>query len=151
MITQFPFKRVSWLPLEVAGSAIFEARNSSTPLLNLAHPQPVPWNLLFKRIASTLDVPLVPWSQWLTKLEAELEVEQEPSCSRTEDTSALLLLDLWRQIPLHTDPEAEAVSPRMSTKLAVQEIPSLAAARQLSTEDVDKWLFYWRSIGFLSF
>lgn len=65
--------------------------------------------------------------------------------------SALLLLDLYRQIPLHADAEAEAVAPRMSTEIAVREIPALAAAKQLSTDDVDKWLFYWRSIGFIKF
>jgi hypothetical protein len=106
------------------------------------------WNDVFKPMAAYLDVPLVPWKQWLARLDEVLSSRDKNS---RDDFVYTRMIELYRQAPLHTDPEAETVAPRMSNEVALRELPSLAAARPLSHEDVEKWLLYWRSVGLISF
>ncbi|CAL1703617.1 unnamed protein product [Somion occarium] len=71
-------ENVSWIPVDVVASAVVEITHSSSAtsdVLNIVHPQPVPWNNVFSDIAKTLGsmsgqpVQLVPYADWLAKLE----------------------------------------------------------------------------------
>jgi hypothetical protein len=136
---------------------LVEMRNSPEPLLHLAHPHPIPWNTVFGRIASTLNVDLVSYSEWLARLESErLRFEQKATMKRSGviamRPTAFQLLDIFYRVAhVHSNPEAEALLPKMSTQIAQRVVPSLATIRQLSIEDIDKWMMYWKSTGRIQF
>jgi hypothetical protein len=150
---------VSWIPLDIAAQILVGMRNSSESLVHLAHPHPIPWKTVFGRIASTMNVDLVPYSDWLSRLESKrFEFEREASIKRgsgrgnVRKHTAFQLLDLfYRIVHVYSDPEAEAILPKVSTEIAERVVPSLACIRQLSIEDVDKWMLYWKSVGLIEF
>jgi hypothetical protein len=134
---------------------LVEMRNSPEPVLHLAHPNPVPWNAVFRRIASTLNVDLVPYSDWLARLESKrLEFDGETTASgeKAKRPNAFNLLDIfYRPALIHSDPETEAFLPKISTEVARRVVPSFDSMRRLNDDDVDKWLTYWKSIGLIGF
>lgn len=131
----------SWLPAEVVGSAIVEIRNTSSSVIHITHPKPVPWRHIFKRVAHTLGVSIVPFHDWLAQLEA---LATSPV---GKEIKAIALLGTYRTIDL----SAGGFLPRMSNENALRESPTLAAAQPLTEKDVDSWLSYWKSISFISF
>jgi hypothetical protein len=66
-------------------------------------------------------------------------------------TSFQLLDIFYRDVRINSDPEAEALLPRLSTKIAEMVVPSLTNIRPLSIDDVDKWMLYWKKIGRIQF
>ncbi|KAL6303205.1 male sterility protein-domain-containing protein, partial [Sparassis latifolia] len=62
---------VAWLPVDIVTSALLDMVSSKIvePVLNLVHPRPVTWDSLFAPAAANLGVPLVPYSEWLGRLE----------------------------------------------------------------------------------
>jgi hypothetical protein len=152
------FQGVSWVPLDVVANMLVEMRNSPEPMLHLAHPNPVPWNAVFTRIASTLNVGLVPYSDWLARLESKrLEFEAEATAKlrsggNAKRPNAFNLLDVfYRPALIHSDPETEAFLPKVATDVARRVVPSFSSMRQLDDGDVDKWLTYWKSVGLIEF
>jgi hypothetical protein len=137
---------------------LVEMRNSPESMLHLAHPNPVPWNAIFGRIASILNVDLVPYSDWLSRLDSKrLEFEGEATAKRgsggnAKRPNAFNLLDIfYRPAVIHSDPETEAFLPRISTEASKRVVPSFGSMRQLNDDDVDRWLTYWKSIGLIEF
>jgi hypothetical protein len=137
---------------------LVEMRNSSEPMLHLAHPNPVPWNSVFGRIASILNVDLVPYSDWVARLESNrLEFEEEAAANRGSGGSAkrpnaFNLLDIfYAPAVLHSNPETEAFLPKISTEVAQRVVPSFGSIRQLGDDDIDRWLTYWKSIRLIDF
>jgi hypothetical protein len=132
---------------------LVEMRNSSEPMLHLVHPNPVPWNAVFGRIASTLKVDLVPYSDWLARLESNrVEFEGEATKKLGKKPSAFNLLDVfYRPAVIHSDPETEAFLPKVSTEVSRRVVPSFGSMRQLNDDNVDRWLTYWKSIGLIEF
>jgi hypothetical protein len=133
-------------------------RNSLEPVLHLAHPNPVPWNTVFRRIASVLNVDLVPYSDWLARLDSkQLEFEGETTAKRgsggnAKRPSAFNLLDMfYRPAIIRSDPETEALLPKVSTEVARRVVPLFGDMRQLNDDDVDRWLTYWKSIDMIQF
>ena len=67
----------SWLPFDAVASTILDvafAPGKTERALNVVHPRPVPWRSLFEGLADVLAsdekrLPLVPWSEWQSKLE----------------------------------------------------------------------------------
>lgn len=123
------------------GSAIVETRNTSSDIIHIAHPKPISWRHVLRKISQTLSVPVVPFSDWLAQLEALA------ASSKGKETTAIALLDTYRTI----DPSGTTITPRMSNENALRESPTLAAAEPLTEKDIDSWLSYWKSISFISF
>ena len=134
-------QEAKWIPLELAGSAIAEARNASSSIVHIAHPKPVPWRYIFGRVSQTLNVPIVPFPDWLGRLEALV------SSSKGSDTRAVALLEIYRT----ADPTATKIMPHTSIENALRESPTLAAAQPLTERDIDSWLSYWKDSSFISF
>ena len=125
----------------VAGPAIFEIRNASSSIIQIAHPRPVSWRNILGRVARTLGVPVVPFHEWLAGLEALA------ATSGAKETTAIALLETYRTV----DRSAERMLPRMSNTNALRESPTLVAAQPLTDRDVDSWLSYWKSVSLISF
>ena len=137
----FTIQDTHWVSLEVVGSAIFEIRNASSSIIQIAHPKPVSWRYLIGRVARTLDVPVVPFHEWLTQLEALV------TTSKAKEVMAIALLETYRA----ADNSAARIAPRVSHENALREAPSLATAQPLTETDVDSWLYYWKSVSLISF
>jgi hypothetical protein len=120
-------------------------------MLHLAHPNPIPWNTVVERMASIMKVALVPYSDWLARLESErIAFDRQVTMKRgsigsAKRPAAFQLLDIvYRN--MHVDSEPEAFLPKLSTEITGRVVPTLANIRQLSVHDVDKWMAYWKSI-----
>ena len=73
------------LPSDVVAGAVLDlmCAQESPSVVNVVHPRPVPWSRIFNAISDTLGsrLPLVPFNQWLAKLE---RVARDPSPAQLE-------------------------------------------------------------------
>jgi hypothetical protein len=131
-------------------------RRSSTRIAHLAHPRPVPWSNIFEAFSTALNIPLVPYSEWLARLEKSAEdlatVSAEIEAEAIRHSPALRLIDFFREASVDFGPSTGARGmPSLSlerAKKASQTFGDLNL-RQLSSEDVNHWLWYWKSVGFM--
>ncbi|OSX58824.1 hypothetical protein POSPLADRAFT_1151619 [Postia placenta MAD-698-R-SB12] len=153
-------KGVNWVPAEIAAGAIVDFSHhasNTTRTVHLVHPRPVPWHILASAVASELAVPLVPYSEWLAKLEQAYQVDKRDGLGNTEqdnnrDLRTLQLLPFFRGVAGKLDIARMAMGmPALSIEQAVARSPTLAdhTIRQLGEEDVKRWLAYWRKVGLL--
>ncbi|KDQ13757.1 hypothetical protein BOTBODRAFT_188241 [Botryobasidium botryosum FD-172 SS1] len=143
---------VSWIPLSIAAAAIIELRNSAQTTHNLVHPRPVSWASLFDAFAASLGVQLVPFPKWFSRLEGSLKSE-ESEIELTKRNPALALLGYFGSLVSARGRPGEEVfgMPRLEMAKTVGEAESLREENlaRLGGEDVERWLNYWRSTGFL--
>jgi hypothetical protein len=118
---------IDWVPLEVVGSVIAEVRNASSRIVQIKHPEPVAWRYVLDRIAQTLNVPIVPFHDWLSELEALA------ATIKAKETPAIALLEAFRE----ADRSDARFVPRMSIENALRESPAFAAAQPLTEKDID--------------
>lgn len=161
-------QEISWVPADVAAQAIFEMRNSPTPVLHLAHPKPVPWSAVFEPIAKNLDLPFVPFEKWLDLLEKSGDPVQQKQDGHVPNGNAhaatmlspeemmmknpaLTIVDFFRAV--RSAPEAaEAMGIiGMDVSQSKRVAPALHEEHlgQLGERDALSWLQYWRGVGFL--
>ncbi|GBE77884.1 acetyl-CoA synthetase-like protein [Sparassis crispa] len=139
---------VAWVPVDTTASALLDMVASATvePVLNLVHPRPVPWDSLFAPAAARLGVPLVPYAEWLAKLEAAAAAKTAGKSASAREVqqhdTAVTLLEFFRagEFDGHM---------RLSTEKAERCSATLAQFRQLDKEDMLKTLEYWGKAGIL--
>ncbi|KAH9934352.1 uncharacterized protein B0H18DRAFT_556620 [Fomitopsis serialis] len=152
-------KVVSWVPLATAASAMVGLIHApyKDDVVHLVHPHPVAWHSLATVIANELGVPLVPFAQWLSKLEA-LHSPHATDRGRVDARAEVELLRSVRALRLFpwfkglstSRGNAEALGfPALSASHATQLSPALAEASPLDGEDAKKWLAFWRTAGLL--
>jgi len=120
------------------------ATEQNPTFVHLIHPKPVKWSSLARIIASRLKVDILPYSQWLERLEdAGKAVE-----NAEQKISALRILPFYKGMLQCLDaPDCEAFGMvEIETKQAVRLSKTLAdpGLAQLGEEDVNRWLSYWR-------
>jgi hypothetical protein len=119
---------------------------------HIVHPRGVPFNALIASAASSLNVPLVPYPEWLSRL-AEEHKAQSYSDANLEKAQAsnpaLRLFGFFQSA--RNGPEWEPIGvARLDTTRAVRISRVLAeGAKPLREENVRKWLGAWRASGFL--
>ncbi|KIJ49872.1 hypothetical protein M422DRAFT_160371 [Sphaerobolus stellatus SS14] len=143
---------VSFVPLHVAASAIIELRNSSSTFAHIVHPRPVTWRNVIGNVAEILDVPTIPFEEWLKRLEAV------PRTSEALHTNpALHLLDFYHACLSPNDMssgqekrEAMGLADYETTQ-TVANAPSLNPDNlpQLGREEIARWMGYWERKGAL--
>jgi hypothetical protein len=133
---------------------MIDCRFATVGTVHLAHPYPGTWTDVFGYIATALRVPLVPYAEWLDRLEADLT---DPSHSEVEAATAnpaLRLMDMFRAYrngaPRSEAREAMGV-PKLQTTQAVRVSPALRRENlpPLGKEDALRWLHYWQRAGLL--
>ncbi|KAM5543040.1 hypothetical protein V8D89_003424 [Ganoderma adspersum] len=145
--------KVAWVPAYEAARAFTEMRHSSEPIVHLVHPQPVPWHTLLAPIAQELDVPLVPYAQWLVALEGSVERGSAEEVEAMRLNPALRLLSFYKAQTETTGGTLEREAMGLvfiATDKAVRVSASLARLPQLDGERAMMWLAAWRKAGFLS-
>lgn len=119
-------------------------RSSPSGFLHLAHPRPVRWSDMAQHMSEALRLPLVPYSDWLERLERNLDVGGDNPASR--------LIDFFRTASMDGGDSKDAMGlPRLELVKAKGGSRTLNddTLRQIGKDDVDRWLSYWRSVGFV--
>ncbi|KAK7056358.1 hypothetical protein VNI00_002912 [Paramarasmius palmivorus] len=143
---------VSWIPVDLAATAIIEARGTMNETIHIVHPRPVTWNSLLTPIAEDLQLPLVPVEEWLTRLE-HLNASSNPLYS--QKIPALALLDFYRLRMRNVGPQATSESlgmlPVVASKKGISASTTLSSpdVPQLGVSHVKAWLKYWKQMEFL--
>ncbi|KAM5543840.1 hypothetical protein V8D89_002457 [Ganoderma adspersum] len=126
-----------------AARAFVEMRKSSARTLHLVHPRPVAWKAIIAPISEELDVPLVPYSQWLAALEKCAAEGSRDEVDTMRTNPALRLLDFFR---VQSGSNGGA---RLSSAKAQQTSEELAQMPELTRDDTKRWVAAWRASGFL--
>ncbi|KAG2030868.1 hypothetical protein BDR03DRAFT_973938 [Suillus americanus] len=139
---------VNWLPVDVAAASMVEMFDSPPGVYHLTHPSPVSWTVPMQEAARTINVPLVPYTQWLASLEKQASSQTGETL---QNNPALRLLDFFRYTTRRRNLTENFLEPELSCAKAMQESPTLRsmASNPLGAQDVAKWFGYWRSVGFI--
>ena len=129
------------MPVDVVASALLEAVTSGEPVLHIAAPRAVPWATLFAPIAARLALPLVPWADWLARVEQSAE---RAGAGTGEHDAAHSLLAFFRSERMG------GASIAMSTERAVKCSTALASARPLEAGDALLWVEFWARVGYIT-
>ncbi|KAI0743094.1 acetyl-CoA synthetase-like protein [Daedaleopsis nitida] len=130
---------VSWVPVDIAASAILEMLHSDGRIFHITLPRPAAWNDVVVPIAERLGVPAVPSSEWMDKLRADARRAETTG----DHDSAHTLIDFF-------DETMSGGETLFGTEKAVAASRSMAALAPIGREDALKWLSYWESVGFLT-
>lgn len=131
--------------------------NTST-ITHLIHPRPTSWSSLASGLLQELSVSLVPFSEWLTKLEqfsitSNGHTAGDRQVELLRSIPALRILQFYQSLGTHVaDSGRDAFGfPKFSLVNAKALSPSLANSNvpQLGVKDVKAWLGYWRKAGLL--
>jgi hypothetical protein len=140
---------VAWIPSAIAAKAVTEMRRSSARIVHVAHPRPISWSTLFEAFSDSLNIPLVPFAEWLARLEKSREVlataSAEEEAQAIRNNPALRLIEFFRSISSH-----EATSlPNLSLNEAKKASETLRDENlsPLSVADVKMWVSYWNGTG----
>ncbi|KAG8221465.1 hypothetical protein J3R82DRAFT_1672 [Butyriboletus roseoflavus] len=150
---------VHWIPVHTAAQAVAEMRNASSTYLHVTHPFPVSSLFLLRLISGELRLPLIPFSKWTAKLEANVHATPLPCTSSPGDDPALTLLR-HIQAQRTRDPAAMDVLPMRnfgharidSDDEALFASPTLhwhGGVDALGIVDVRLWLQHWREVGMI--
>jgi hypothetical protein len=121
---------------------------------HVVHPRGVPFNALIGPAARSLNVPLVPFHEWLSRLAEERHKSQwsrpDANLERMQASNPALRLFSFYDTA-RTGPEWEPLrAARLDASRAMRVSKVLAeGAKPLGEENVRKWLAAWRSSGFL--
>ncbi|KAJ8517252.1 hypothetical protein ONZ45_g5549 [Pleurotus djamor] len=129
----------SWIPASLAGRAIADLLNqesTTSPVVNLVHPKPLPVSHLMQVIGRQLRVPLIPYQEWLSRIEAtdlsRMELDQVP---------ALKMMDFYQRHGLRDMKISDMICRELS--------PSLRSAAEIDDDEIINWVSYWRGSGLL--
>ncbi|KAI0033616.1 male sterility protein-domain-containing protein [Vararia minispora EC-137] len=138
---------INWLPVDVAAKVLVEMMRSNEPVLHLVSPRPVACTHIITFFASRLKLPLMPYQGWIERLhtavKAQAQVQADGSSKKRGAGVALTLFELFRDGHLGIDVV-------LSLERALKASPSLARAKSLDEEDVERYIAYWQKTGLLS-
>lgn len=150
---------ISWLPLQNAASAVIEFRHAPAhiQLMHLTHPRPVKWSTVFPHFSNAIGAKLIPYGDWLARLEASAQAPGVTEVEAARQNPALLLLDSFRAYDsgvaadIFAGRDAMGVV-KMDSTHAVRVAPALSEMHlePLGKKDVESWVNYWRETGFLA-
>jgi hypothetical protein len=138
---------VAWLPVSIAGEAMVDFLDSPTAgTVHLINPKPVAWRILAAVIATEFDIPLVPYTEWLYRLEHAANTRDS-----TVQLRASRLLPFFRSLNGEPNEEDDAFGfPKLNMNEALASSQSLRDLNcRLEEKDVKQWIKYWHGAGLL--
>lgn len=162
-IADFAVQDTAWMPLHHAAAILVDYLKASplpdNHIVHLVHPRPVPWSQLAAVFSRELSVPVVPYSEWLAKLEdAANSVSQNGSQDDSQrevemmtNIRALRLLPFFKDVGTNGKSGNSFGMQALDVKQAIAASATMAdpAFPQLDADDVRRWLAYWRSVKLL--
>lgn len=140
------------MTLEAAAGVLAEMRHASseTHTVHLVNPSRLKWEIVTRVISSRLQLRVVPFSDWLERLESFLEFAGHAGEGMTR---ARKILPFLRGVEYMNKRSGLAMGhPEVSIKLALNASPTLAHGGQdiqVSEEIISQWIVYWRRKGLL--
>uniref|UniRef100_A0A0W0G571 Putative acetyl-CoA synthetase-like protein n=1 Tax=Moniliophthora roreri TaxID=221103 RepID=A0A0W0G571_MONRR len=140
----------SFLPVDCAARVLNDVRDVRVPFLHLAHPQPTPVSEISAFFSKALELPLVPYAEWIQAVEG-FEGKCTSSPEHLSQIPALKILHFFREdsrfnAQAHTNVLGFA---SLDTAVAESVSPTLRNVPRMGTVDADKWLKFWRSVHFI--
>ncbi|KAJ7077669.1 putative aminoadipate reductase, partial [Mycena belliarum] len=155
-------KVVSWIDFRTVARAVLDVafscatRRPQCSILALVHPRPVAWNFVMTAVRECLisssekrPLPLVEFREWLAELESA--ATQRGGKSEHESLPGIKLLEFFSKLSVLScgSLEAEFAGIDLVTEEIQAASPAVREAKAIDTEQVDAWVAYWRSTGFL--
>jgi hypothetical protein len=158
---------VSWTPADRVAAAALDVALSEThvPLVNVAHPKPVPWRTIFEGVRDALvasgqtkhPLPLEPYAGWMQKLERRAHGAKERDFS---EVPALKILPFLRSFlqpqnaeAIFGDAEAgnglQLATDKACSLSSTMRLLSARESEWLGSSHARAWVTYWKSKGFL--
>ncbi|KAJ6558269.1 acetyl-CoA synthetase-like protein [Mycena capillaripes] len=134
---------VTWLSPEAVSHTVVDAALSAEKppfAINLVHPRPVPWDLVMSAIASTAQLPVVPFPEWVQQLQVR---SVGATAENIENIPGIKLLDFFNAAI------AGAGNTGFSTLKAQALSKSMELLKSLTQVDAKQWMEYWRQKGFI--
>ena len=116
--------------------------HSDERALHLVTPRPVPWNSVFLPMAERLHLPVVPYAEWLARLEKSAAVASESSGVSQHD-SAHNLLSFFKHEGMG------GASIPLSLDKALRCSRTLAGVRPVGSDDALRYVEFWEKVGYL--
>ena len=113
---------------------------SNQRALHLVSPKPVPWDAVFVPMAERLSLPVVPYEEWVARLEASAADARAKGGVEGHD-SAHNLIHFFK-----SEGMGGAAVP-LSTDKAVRSSKTLADARALGRSDAVRFVEFWAKVG----
>ena len=143
--------------MDVAAQTLRDMLDSNELILHLVHSHPVQWSSLFEPASQMLGLRLVPYAEWLEKLEAsasELSSSKD-AAENAEENPALRIIDFFKASAPASDEKSasngaeESASEamglkRLSLEKALQVSSTLKTCAPLSVKDMSKWMKCWK-------
>ncbi|KAF7374105.1 Acetyl-CoA synthetase-like protein [Mycena sanguinolenta] len=135
----------AWIPVHIAAEAMVDFLEATTAgIVHLINPQPVPWHALAEVVAAEFKIPLVPYTEWLNRLEHAAKAE-----GNTVPLRASRLLEFFRSLHQQSGEDAFGF-PKLAMTQALASSQSLRTGKcRLEEKDVKEWIKYWRNVGLL--
>jgi len=97
-------------------------------------------------VARKFDVPLVPWTEWLDRL------EKSEASTFGNGNAALRLLGFYKAAKVEDDCRDAGGIARYDLSIAMAETTILDPGNlsDITPDDVQKWLNFWEAIGCIS-
>ncbi|KZT25651.1 hypothetical protein NEOLEDRAFT_1064539 [Neolentinus lepideus HHB14362 ss-1] len=143
---------VSWLPADVAATAMLDILNCRDSVLHLRHPMPIAWNDMAIPLAQLLDVTTVPFPEWLACLEREWKAQGVRPVSPYL-VSAFRTMHIYQSAcppehPARGITKSNGIFPMLSIDKAISASWTLQDP-QLRQDDFVRWFNYWRHVDHL--
>lgn len=142
----------------MTAKVIAETRHSTALVTHLTHPRPVQWSSVFSAFSSSLDLPIVPYSEWLHRLEKRTSElvgsSAEVEAAAYSEIPALKLMDFFIGAAGGNKDAKHVVAVGLQL-LSLDEAKKASLTmrdenlQQVGQKDVQKWLEYWSSTSFL--
>ncbi|KAJ7045929.1 putative aminoadipate reductase [Mycena alexandri] len=149
MFPQFrDLQTASWVPSSAATDtildAVFAAPGNTPSTVNVVHPRPALWsdiaNWVIKAVGNP-ELAKVDADEWVQALR---RYEHDTASSRLEDMPALKLLPFFDALAVAPTSNEVGGLPSFSVSN-----PKLFALAPLGPTDIESWIHYWRSTGFI--
>ncbi|KAJ6594686.1 acetyl-CoA synthetase-like protein [Mycena capillaripes] len=138
---------VAWLPPEVVSRTIVDAAMTTVKppfAANLVHPRPVSWDFIMSTMASAVQLPLIPFTDWVQQLEVHsARATAEDIEKIVSRLPGLKLLDFFKAA------RAGAGNTQFSTLKAEAMSDSMKLLNPLSANDAKQWIDYWKAKEFI--
>ncbi|TFK74139.1 putative aminoadipate reductase [Pluteus cervinus] len=153
---------ISWLPLDAVASHALDVAFApkASPALNVVHPRPISWNDAIKDINAALvdhgvvsdKLGLIPFDKWVERLERRSADKSEENFKKLP---GIKLLPFYRQIAhggadVGLEDETGG-TPKLALEKSCKISPTLRDLKPLTKKDAERWVEYWKSVGYLGF